>query len=230
MVEYEARTLGLSGLLAGVMLLGCGATERNPDESAEQATRPALEACLEDPSTPVPFARALPPDGSDAGSVPIVRWDTGGGCLVVTLDSRIAGALPALEQAVAAYNAIECSTLCFTDPVVSAPRRAEAVSEREVHVTVSAAPQPEPVRSELSYRERTGEIVSARVVIDAEQGLEPGAGSLLHELGHVIGLGHASDIESVMRETPPLPGLPTAADEAAICAMYGSDPEVCLAQ
>jgi hypothetical protein len=77
------------------------------------------------------------------------------------------------------------------------------------------------------YEAGTGQLLSTSLSVDTSKEA-PTLNVFLHELGHVVGLAHVEDVESVM--LPYETGLTalSALDEAAICAMYGSEPELCV--
>ena len=203
------------------LALACGATERSAPEQQDPSLGQPFSACTTSSNTSVPFQRV-----ADSADAPLLRWRDAASCIQVGVAPELDAALPALDIAVAAYNSIDCSTLCFEAPTTLPPGPGTSLV-RGLEVAGSGEPIAIQVSDELDYDETTGELLRARLLVDLAQAADVSPEAFMHHLGHVVGLAHTTDVDSVMQPVSAGRTSLSSYDEAAVCAMYGSTPTLC---
>ncbi len=189
---------------------GSGRAGDDADEEGAEGDPPTpQESCPVAPATTVPLLTG----GGDVA----LHWPLDKGCLGVTYTAEAAPFLEQINEALAAWSAVECSRLCLEAPAqVSAEQDADGTRHR-LRFTAGG----ELTRSTPQADGPTGVLVFGHVNIAA--GAPPTTRSLIAAIGLLLGLGRpsAQGVDSVMHQTA-ASATPSAADADALCALYGT--------
>jgi len=162
----------------------------------------------------VPFALVT---GDD---IPL-HWTLPEGCIPVSHRPGFAGLLPGIEGALAAWNALACSDVCFASIEVREDDPDLVRRERRVHIKSALLPDGTVTRVTLYYEAWTGRIWSAVVEVDTRWTTPPMLAEFVTVIGQVLGLDRAvPGTDSVMAGSGA--DAPTALDEEAVCRLYGT--------
>jgi hypothetical protein len=155
----------------------------------------------------------------------VVHWQLKHGCIPVTYDPAAASFTSAIAAAAKAWSDVACSDLCLDPPTESSTEPEWERGEREIHVDVGDV-QGSPMLTTVYFENDTGRTFVAFITIDAQNQGQISDSDFLQMFGLAIGLGSATNgASSVMAPDSAHTAL-TAADETAVCALYG-DPSYC---
>lgn len=177
--------------------------------------------------------------GSPAASpVPLGRTETGAAlhwreparCIALSVSPALGERRAFIEAAAAAWALVGCSELCF-EPVGEVAQGPTDAADRRIHVQPADDEHPVPAGAAAATRVRVrpldGEITGATIALGAAALASPGAEDpteLLRQLGRALGFEQAPEgVDSVLAAGGTA-NRPTAADEQALCAVYGTPP------
>jgi hypothetical protein len=204
---------------------------QSPDGGTSTCSDPRpAPACRGTPSgQQVPFASS--PQG------PPLHWTVGDGCVKVTHDPGLTFEVETFTAALDAWRALPCSRLCLEGPAASSTPPDLLLRERGIHLRVNPEPSIStgPALTSVSFAQASGRILAVVIDLSPDAAVRSGltVDEYLYWLGQALGLGAApASVSSVMAHNGTVvPNenrfqAPTAADEAALCRLYG-DPPYC---
>jgi hypothetical protein len=177
--------------------------------------------------------------GSPAASrVPLGRTETGAAlhwteparCIALSVAPALGDRRAFIEGAAAAWTLVGCSELCF-EPVGEATEAPADAADRRIHVQTADDEHPVPAGAAAATRVRVrpldGEITGATIVLGDTALASAASGDpteLLRQFGRALGFEQAPEgVDSVLAAGG-MANRPTAADEQALCAVYGTPP------
>jgi len=180
----------------------------------------------------------IPCDDSFPGSVPVqhtsagevIHWTDPATCIDVTYSRGVESRLSDIKTAMAAWQGVDCSPICFTEPrpVETAPEvhssDAAAEQSRQIHLTTcgsSDACLGSDHDSVLTFKQDSGKLLLAIVRLYEGQLATLAPGTITAGFGHALGFADAFGVPSVMNPIKPTVEL-TAADKASLCVLYGT--------
>lgn len=161
---------------------------------------------------------------------------TQNGCIPVSYDASFSHT-DLLAAAVAQMNAVSCSTLCFSEPMLNAQMPDEDRFEQRIHFVFGLPESQDNVQFDpnltiflplMYFETATGRITTAIVYVnDVSYGADLTVGTYLGALFKSSGFGSSDDPDSV-NSSMSVPGLepstPSDADIQSLCTLYGVPP------
>ena len=172
-----------------------------------------------------PDASAVPVGATAEGAT--LHWKSPTTCIALSRSPGLAGVAERITAAARAWELVDCSPLCF-EALTEATDGPTAAADRRLHFTLADAEHPIPggARAATVARVRPldGEITGATITLGSAVAEDDGLEELLRQIGRALGYEQAPDlVDSVLAAASTAQSL-TAADEAALCAMYGETP------
>lgn len=209
----------MSARVTGIALIALGAVacgDADPSDPPEIV----CGAVPDDLPLPIQTTQSMP-----------MHWPVAGDCIRVTYDPALAGHRDDFTAALNAWQGIACSSLCFADPVASDDIPAFDSTPPTLHIgpAETLTPDtPDTSGSVLTFRQATGEILTAHIAIEEPTRLHSPA-DWSYYVGFALGLGFARagvDSRLSVEYDRAGPVTPTAIDEESFCVLYG-DPPLC---
>jgi hypothetical protein len=169
--------------------------------------------------SPVPLGR------TETGAA--LHWRTPSRCIALSVAGAIEANRARIEAAAASWTLVGCSDLCF-DPAGVADAGPTAADDRRIHVQGEDAEHVVPAGAAAATRVRVrpldGEITGATIVLGPGVLAGDDPTEMLRQLGRALGFEQAPEgVDSVLAAGGDA-DRPTAADEQALCAVYGARP------
>jgi hypothetical protein len=207
---------------------GCGTWDNDFGQAGPWRVGDLAPACL---AIPDPAALPVPVELTTAGVG--LHWTDSTTCIPLTVSPALASFVEPLAAAAAAWEAIDCSPICFDGPTLREDAPVPGEGDRRIHL----GPGQDPPASVLvtlvnvTFRIADGEILNVSIdVFDAEKAARPLA--LVQGLGQALGFARPrGDTASVMalqtlgeEPDPEAPTAPLAADRESLCLAYPDPP------
>lgn len=201
-------------------LSGCSPSpSANRGGLSDAGTSPDPGQATVDPSCPGPPPENLPVPWFVTADNQIGHWSDVSVPVQVTFESSLSAFETNLSTAVTEWNNVACSSVQLSAPVISnTPIDTTGSDERRIHVRL--APSQTDVKTDVSMRTATGEIVAAQIGMSrADASLD----AAIQILGNALGLKIGSDSQTIDFQLA-ANGKPNADATNSLCQLYGTPP------
>jgi len=207
---------------------GCGTWDNELGQDGPWRVGDLAPACL---AIPDPAGLPVPVEITTAGAG--LHWTDSTTCIPLTVSPALASFVAPLAAAASAWEAIECSPICFDGPTLREDAPVPGEGDRRIHLGPGQDPPANVLvtMANVTFRVADGEILNVSIdVFDAEKAARPLA--LVQGLGQALGFARLTgDTPSVMavqrigeEPAPDEPTAPLAADRESLCLAYPDPP------